>query len=183
MHDLKKILTFFFAIALLFLSHSTIFAQDTTSTNKANQEKIRHAARALIDSVGLCALITIDTTGKANVRTMDPFPPDKNFIIWLGTNRFSRKVQDIRHNSNVALYYNDPKGGGYVTIQGQAEIVDDPAQKSKRWKKEWEQFYQNREQTYILIKVYPEKLFIIDYRNGFTGDAMTWGANTYSFKN
>ena len=116
------------------------------------------------------------------MRTMDPFPPEENLVIWFGTNRLSRKVQDIRRNAKATLYYSDPHGAGYVTIQGNAAIVDNQAEKSKRWKKEWEQFYQDREKSYILIKFKPEKLFIIDYRNGFTGNAVTWGADTISFK-
>ncbi len=168
-------------ILLFVLSWRSSFAQIHENTAKTDGVTILKSARALIDSVAWCALVTIDSNGRANVRTMDPFPPDQNMIIWLGTNKNSRKVRDIRQHSSVSLYYNDPAGGGYVTIQGNAELVDDAASRAKYWKKRWDQFYTEREKTYVLIKVIPEKLFIIDYKNGLTGDAVTWEANSVSF--
>lgn len=92
------------------------------------------AAREIINDVRYCALITIDKTGRPQVRTMDPFPPEKDMVIWLGTNKKSKKVQEIRNDPRVTLYYADARGGGYVTISGIARLVDAPTEKARRWK-------------------------------------------------
>ena len=80
-------------------------------------------------SARFCALITIDESGSSHARTMDPFDPDENMIVWLGTNRNSRKVREIKNNPNVTLFYTQNKGVGYVSIIGNATIVDDKEKK------------------------------------------------------
>jgi general stress protein 26 len=132
------------------------------------------AAKEIINSARYCALITTDSLGENHVRTMDPFSPEDNMVIWLGTNSSTRKVKEIKKNHNVALYYNDPKGIGYVVINGKAQIIDDPEEITKRWKEEWTRFYPNREKDYILIKVVPKKMEVINYKLGIAGDPVTW---------
>jgi general stress protein 26 len=112
---------------------------------------------------------------------MDPFPPDSQFMIWMGTNRMSRKVEDIRRDSRVLVYYQDPGGAGYVTIAGRARLVDDPIERERRWKSEWEAFYTDREATYLLIAVTPERLEVVNYRAGVAGDSVTWGVPAVEF--
>jgi general stress protein 26 len=95
---------------------------------------------------------------------MDPFEPDENMVIWLGTNRNSRKVREIRNDPKVNLYYTQNKGFGYVSITGIAELVDDKAKKSVLWKDEWKNFYDQQRENYILMKVIPERLELINYK-------------------
>jgi len=132
------------------------------------------AAKEIIKAARYCALITTSSTGEIHVRTMDPFLPEDNMVIWLGTNSSTRKVKEIKNYHNVTLYYNDPKGIGYVVINGKAQIIDDPKETTKRWKEEWTRFYPNREKNYILIKVVSEKMEVINYKLGIAGDPVTW---------
>lgn len=164
-----------------FLCTKTGIAQDSKSTIKIDRELILTAAREMMDSVDYCALITLDKTGQPHVRTMDPFSPEEDTIVWLGTTKNSRKVMEIKNDARVSLYYADPGGSGYVTIEGTAFLIDDENEKSKRWKKEWEEFYPDREKTYILIKIVPKKLSVISYKHGLSGDPETWAAHTVEF--
>jgi general stress protein 26 len=132
------------------------------------------AAKKIIESSRYCALITTDSTGEIHVRTMDPFSPENNMVVWMGTNSDTRKVIEIRNNPNVTLYYSDPNGLGYVVISGNAQIIDEKEETAKRWKEEWAQFYPNREKNYILIKLVPEKMEVINYKLGIAGDPVTW---------
>ena len=59
-------------------------------------------------------------------------------------------------------------------IHGQAQIVDDPIEKQERWKDEWEAFYQNREEAYLLIKVTPEWMEVISNTRNIVGDPLSW---------
>jgi general stress protein 26 len=113
---------------------------------------------------------------------MDPFAPEEDMVIWLGTNSKSRKVQEISNDPRVTLYYADPEGGGYVAIAGTARLVDDPEEKARWWKEAWEAYYPNREDTYLLIMVAPEKLEILSYGHGITGDSETWRIPCIEFK-
>ena len=139
-------------------------------------------AREIIQR-GYCSLITIDSNGAPRVRAMDPFPPEANFEIWFGTNPNSRKVGEIKSNPTVTLYYLDNDGGSYVTIRGKAEIVEDAASKRKKWKTEWESFYPNYPEDYMLIKVIPLWMEIVSPKHNIEGDEKTWTPTVYHFGN
>ena len=132
------------------------------------------AAKEIMKATRYCALITLDKSGLPQVRTMDPFSPNEEMVVWLGTNMNSRKVSEIRNDSRVTLYYEAPDESGYVVIQGNACLIDDPGKKEKYWKDEWDGFYPDKNSTYTLIKVIPEKVEIISYRHGITGSSETW---------
>ncbi|MFQ5771354.1 MAG: hypothetical protein ACE5HX_12510, partial [bacterium] len=80
------------------------------------------------------------------------------------------------------LYYSDDKGVGYVAIIGTAILVDDPKEKVVWWKKEWDEFYKDQKESYLLIKVIPEKLEILNYKHGILGDTETWRTPSVEFK-
>ena len=143
--------------------------------------KLKKAAREIMTSAGTCALITIDQEGRPRVRVMDPFVPESDFTVWLGTNTNSRKVDQIKKDPKVTLYYLDIDGSGYVMIHGTAQIVIDQEEKEKRWKVEWEAFYPNKTEDYLLIKVSPEWLEVISYTRGIAGDPTTWEPPTVLF--
>lgn len=155
--------------------------QDNT-TERTGKNKLIAAAREIMSAARYCALVTLDARGHPQVRTMDPFPPDQDMVVWLGTNRKSRKVAEIRSNPRVVLYYFDPATQGYVTISGIARLVDDRREKAKRWKDEWKAFYPDREANYLVIAVTPEKLEIVCEQKGITGDAVNWDPPSVRFR-
>jgi general stress protein 26 len=157
-----------------------VLARDSMKT-LFNRDTLLVAAKELIASTPYCALITLDTTGYPVARTMDPFPPDKKMVVWLGTNKNSRKVQEIKNDSHVTLYYADSKGMGYVLIMGYAYLVDDQVKKQAYWKNEWDRFYSEQKSEYILIKVVPFRLEILDYGRGIVGDPQTWSVPFVEF--
>jgi len=113
---------------------------------------------------------------------MDPFPPDSGFTVWFGTNPRSRKVEQIRNNPKVTLYYLEESGSGYVMIYGKAQLVDDQEYKDKWWKEEWAAFYPDNKENYLLIKVTPEWMEVVSYIHGITGDPVTWEPPRITFK-
>ena len=158
-----------------------IAAQEVQSS-KHSHDTLISAAREIMDSTRWCALVTLDESGHPQVRTMDPFPPQEDMVVWLGTNSQSRKVKEIRNDSRVTLYYEDSDGAGYVVIKGHAYLVDDNEKKMQYWKEAWNQYYNDQKSNYILIKVIPDELEILDYRHGIIGDSLTWVAPTVEFK-
>ena len=168
-------------ITLGVLTSQFIIMESYAQEDAAHRVKVTQAAREIMLRSGQCALITVDKNGQPQVRTMDPFEPGDDFVIWLGTNPSSRKVAQIRNNNRVTLYYTDG-GNGYVSVYGTAELINDTQSKEKYWKQEWENFYPNKTDAYLLIKVIPERLEIISYTHGFHGNPLTWQPETVIIK-
>lgn len=166
----KKITATILPVLLFFTVQS--FAQSTEQDSLKIQ--IRSAARKMMEAAGTCALITLDENGLPMVRIMDPFAPESDFTVWLGTNPLSRKVQQIKRNPQVTLYYVDSDGSGYVVLHGSASLIDDPVEKEKHWKPQWKAFYPDNKEAFLLIRVRPQRMEVVSYRHGVFGDPVTW---------
>ena len=166
-------ISIYFVLSILLLLPFKGFSQKIESKD-ATRIKLISAAKEIMTSAGNCALITLDKEGRPRVRVMDPFIPENDLTVWFGTNLKSRKVNQIKNDSRVTLYYFDSKASGYVMIHGTAQIVDDKNEKENRWKDEWEAFYPNKQESYVLIKVSPKWMEVISYAHGITGDTITW---------
>jgi general stress protein 26 len=164
------------ALLLIAFSGTSVYGQD------ASREKLIAAARETMAAARYCALITSDSSGHPLARTLDPFPPDKNMVVWLGTNPRSRKVAAIRRNPRVTLYYFDREAQAYVTIAGLARLVNDPKSKAKWWKDEWSAFYHNRKKDYLLISVTPLRMEVVNVTKGIVGDPQTWKPPSVTFR-
>lgn len=156
----------------LLFAGSVVRSQETKKPLDRGQ--LIAAARATMSSARYCALITLDRNGHPHARTLDPFPPDENMVVWLGTNPRSRKVAEIRRHPRVTLYYFDRESQAYVSITGLARLVNDPKEKATRWKDEWKEFYPDRVKDYLLIAVVPDKLEVVIVTKGILGDPLTW---------
>ena len=146
------------------------------NTSKTPKMSLKEIAKELMVHAENAALITLDSIGVAHVRAMDPFLPEDNFTVWMGTNPKSLKVSQIQKNKLVSLYYFDKKSDGYITLQGVATIVNAKDKKKQYWKKEWKNFYKNNITDYILIKFVPNKAKIISEKHQVLGDSITWEA-------
>jgi len=147
----------------------------------SGETELTEAAREIIQASRYAALVTLSESGAPHARTMDPFPPDSQFVVWMGTNRASRKVEDIRNDPRVLIYYQDPNGAGYVTLEGRARLVDDSLEKETRWKEEWAAFYPDRGAAFLLIAVTPVRMEVMNYRRGVIGDSATWRVPVLEF--
>jgi general stress protein 26 len=157
-----------------------VFAQENAVLY--NRDTLITTARKMMETTRYCALITLDSTGHPDVRTLDPFSPDSNMVVWLGTSINTRKVKQINNDSRVTLYYPAQNAAGYVVIKGRAYIVQDSLKKQTYWKKEWARFYPEDKSNYTLIKVIPEKLEVIDYQHGIFGDSKTMAVPFVKFQ-
>lgn len=148
----------------------------TSQGSVHDREQLVEVARAVMAAAGHCALVTLDDDGAPRVRTMDPFPPERDLTVWLATNAGTRKVSDLGRDPRATLYYFDAAGGGYVSLVGRAEIVDDPDQKQARWKDAWGPFYEdgNRGEDYVLIRFVPERAEIVSLEYGVASEPRAW---------
>ncbi len=164
----------FVCLLLMLLSPSLVVAQDK-SKPAPDRAKIIAAARELMAAQTYCALITVDQTGRPQVRTMNPFPPEDDMTVYVATNTRSRKVEEIRNDSRVCLYYADhSKATGYVALSGRAVLVDDMKEIQKRKRAYWDQAFQPGLKNLVLIKVVPERLDVLNYKQSVVADTVTW---------
>lgn len=168
-------------ICLIFLSVGVCISQPARNASPS-RDSLLSAAREIMGMQKYCALITVDSAGHPHARTMNPFPPEEDMTVWIATNSRSRKVQELRNNPSVCVYYADHKEAhGSVAITGRAVLVDDMNEKMKRKRAYWEQAFPDFKYL-ILIKVIPEHLDVINYARGLSNDPLTFKAPSVEFE-
>lgn len=145
-----------------------------TAQDLPADRRILSVARELMTDARYAALITVDSTGAAQARTIEPFAPDGRLVVWFGTNPRTRKIAEITRDPRVTLYYFSTRYQGYVTIRGRARLVDDSVEKARRWKEAWAAFYPDRDADFLLVEVVPERIEVVSPAHGITGDPTTW---------
>lgn len=163
-------------ILLLTIAGSNLFAQ-----TEVNRDTMLVAARELIQETTYCGLVTIDYNGQPQVRTMNPFPVKYDMVIWFATSRSSRKVGEIKVNPKVAVYFADHNTAkGYVNISGKAEVIDDKELLQIMKRNYWNDI-PNWQDIFVLIKIVPEKMEVINYKHGLNNDPQTFKALSVDF--
>jgi len=146
----------------------------TRDLRSADPSPLERAARELIAGAKYAALITLGPDGHPQARTVENLPPEADFSVWFATTPRTRKVEEIRRDPRVTLYWFDPERLGYVTLIGLASIVTDSAERARHWQPGWEAFYPDRERDYLLIRVQPLRLEVVSPAHGITGDSLSW---------
>ena len=166
---------------LLLILLITIVASNLFAQTEVNRDTMLVAARELIQETTYCGLVTIDYNGQPQVRTMNPFPVKDDMIIWFATSRSSRKVGEIKANPKVAVYFADHNTAkGYVNISGKAEVIDDKELLQKMKRDYWNGI-PNWQDIFVLIKIVPEKMEVINYKHGLNNDPQTFKAPSVDF--
>jgi general stress protein 26 len=168
----------------IIMSFSALFSLNAIAQNTSSavpRDTLLKASIEIMKSAPFCALVSIDSTGHPQVRTMNPFPLGDELVIWFATGRKSRKVKEIKNNPNVCVYYADHvKTNGYVTLCGTAEIIDDKDLLVKMHRSYWDGI-PNWKDIFVLIKITPKTIDVINYTRGIQGDPETSRAATILF--
>jgi general stress protein 26 len=166
------------AVAITLVCTWAVVAAQGKAQAPPDRAKVLAAAREIMTAQQYCALITLDETGRPQARTMNPFAPDEDMVVWMATNTRSRKVDHIRRDPRVSLYYSDHgKATGYVAINGKAVLVDDMKEILARKRDYWDQAFPGPKNL-VLIKVIPERLEVVNYKQGFGADPATFRATS-----
>ena len=176
---MKKTFTFIATGGLLLFS--VIKTPVLCAQSSVNRDTILVAAREIIRETTYCALVTVDSTGQPQIRTMNPFPANNELITWFATSRTSRKVREIKNNPKVCVYYADHMAAkGYVNINGTAQVIDDKELLLKMKREYWNGI-PNWQNVFVLIKIVPESLEVINYKHGLNNAPDTFRAPSISF--
>jgi general stress protein 26 len=167
---MKKIPIFSISFCLLLLTAVNVHSQE------ANRDSLVKAALEIIHETHYCALVTVDSESQPQIRTMNPFPMKDEIVIWFATSRDSRKVREIRNNPKVNVYWADHVNAkGYVNITGTAEVIDDKELLVKMKRDYWEGMTDWKE-VFVLIKIVPKTLEVINYKHNLNNDPKTFKA-------
>ena len=170
---MKKFLFLFIGSLALLVLVLPIKLQAQSSFPK---DSIMVAAKEIITETHFCALVTMDSTGQPQIRTMNPFPLKDEFVIWFATSRTSRKAKEIKANPKVCVYWADHVNAkGYVNVTGTAEVIDDKKLLVKMKREYWEGMV-NWKEVFVLIKIVPNTIEVVNYKHGLNGDPKTFGA-------
>jgi general stress protein 26 len=171
-------------ITFLCLAFVTFFiSQQLNGQSAVNSDTIKIAAHEIMNETHYCGLVTIDSEGQPQMRTMNPFPANDELITWFATSRTSRKVAEIKNNPKVCVYYADHVNAkGYVSIAGTAQVIDDKDLLVKMKRDYWNGIpdWQNK---FVLIKIIPKKMEVINYKHGLNNDPNTLKAPSITFQN
>lgn len=125
-------------------------------------------AKSSMRSAEYCFLITLGEKGEANARLVQPFDPEEDWTIWVGTWSKSRKVEEIQKDNRVTLAFHDKESTAYVTLLGSAQIERDTRKKQKYWRQEWIGFLPQGPEgdEYVLVKFIPLRIELMSFSRG-----------------
>ena len=126
----------------------------------------------LMETCKAAILTTIDSEGfpitraMFNLRNKEQFPEfseffkkqEKEFIIYISTNTSSSKIEHVKRNPKINVYYCDPENFKGVMFGGEVDIIDDMDIKSKIWLDWWNRYYPEglEDPDYALLKLSPK---------------------------
>jgi len=167
---------FYFFILVSIISCQSKIDKKSSFRNDFSKEesKILQTADSVIKSAYYTTLITLDNKNQPRARIVEPFLPEKSYVIWMATNPKSRKVNQLKNNATATLHYFDKSKLAYVSLMGNAFLVNNDSIKKKKFKEGWEKFYANKKEAYLLIKFVPKTLELISISDNYFGDKTTW---------
>jgi general stress protein 26 len=97
-------------------------------------EDLLRLARETVDAVPTCLAITIDGNGDANARAINVSKLTHAWTLRFMTDRRTRKVGEIARRGRMTLVFYHQAGGAYVTLVGDARVIEDDAVKQQVWR-------------------------------------------------
>lgn len=101
----------------------------TYTTREAGVEKIAE----LVKDIRTAMLMTLDAQGFPKERQMGTSSAPFDGSLWFFTDKDLHKVHEIRANRRVSVAYSSPSSESYLSLTGEAEVVDDRARIAKLW--------------------------------------------------
>jgi len=129
--------------------------------NIENIEKLK----GLVNNIGIAMLVTVNPAKELKSRPMSTANIDTEGNMWFFTDEFSDKVAEISYNNDVMINYASPALKKYISIYGNASLVNDIDQIKDLWNPAFKAWFPEAEtdDAVILLKVTPSH---IEYWDG-----------------
>ena len=137
---------------------------------RSGVQPVLAAARATMHRKKYCLLATTAGDGGINARVLQPFPPDAEFTVWLGTSPASRKAGQLAARLPATLVYEDDARSACVVLGGTVTLVDDLAERRRRFSPFWRAFWPDGPEgpDFILLRFAPSRIEVWDARRRIT---------------
>lgn len=137
---------------------------------RSGVQPVLAAARATMHRKKYCLLATTDDDGGIDARVLQPFPPDAEYTVWLGTSPASRKAGQLRRDSRATLVYEDDVRSACVVLVGTVTLVDDLAERRRRFSPFWRAFWPDGPEgpDFVLLRFAPSRIEVWDARRRIT---------------
>jgi len=136
-------------------------------------EEVEKLSLELIETSKAAYLTTIDNEGfpitraMFNLRNKEQFPEfseffanqEHEYIIYISTNTSSSKIEHIKKNPKICVYYCDPENFKGVMFGGEVDKIDDMEIKRKIWLDWWTRYYPEglEDPDYALLRLNPKQ--------------------------
>lgn len=112
----------------------------------------------LIDGIQFAMLTTLTPDGELHSRPMATHDQKSLDELWFFTYRNSGKVHEIDRDHHVNLAYADPDKNRWVSVAGQATVIEDVEKARELWSPALKAWFPDGPQTkdLALLKVVPE---------------------------
>lgn len=124
--------------------------------------------KELVEDIDFTMLTTRDAAGNLVGRPMSTRQMDEQGDIWFFTVKDSTAVNEAEAHHEVGLSYVNAKGHRYVSVAGQAAIVDDPAKMSELYSPSLDIWFEDGLDTpgITLLRVTPVECEFWEPRHG-----------------
>ncbi len=155
-------------------------ASPTNLYRTDDEAKILAAAKAILEEDFIATLITLDASGVPRARSIGVWTPDNDFVLWMGTRRTSRKVDQIRGNPNATIHFaQDDMSGSfknayYASFMGTATVhIDNATVKARAPEEKYRRSqWPNFPDDYAAIRF--ETKWLEVYGRGIKGKSENW---------
>lgn len=169
-----------FALSVIVSASCSIYTELNAQTS-VKRDSLLLATHEIISETTYCGLATVDSSGQPRIRTMNPFPVKDDLVIWFATSRTSRKVSEIKDNPKVCVYFaNHLTAKGYVNITGSASVIDN-RELLIQMKRDYWNGIPGWQEKFVLIKIIPETIEVVNYKHGLNNDPVTFRAPTITY--
>ena len=135
-------------------------------------EEVKKLSIELMESSKAAYLTTIDlhgypiTRAMFNLRNKEQFPEFSGFFeklgnafeIYISTNTSSSKIEHMKKNPKISIYYCEPDDFKGVMFNGDVEIIEDLEIKKQIWLDWWTKYYHEglEDPDYALLRLKPK---------------------------
>lgn len=104
-------------------------------------QQTHKSLRELVGPYKFVAFTTIGANGMPNTRPMATQEAEPDMDLWFAARLDSEKVEELRKNPKVGLYYLNPENWHYVSVGGTVEIIQDQERFKRYWEDSWRQWF------------------------------------------
>jgi general stress protein 26 len=115
------------------------------------------------------ALLVTEGDEGPDARVIQPFRPDSDFRVHLGTAAGSRKVRQLAATGRAVLVYERDRDGACVVAHCTARLLDDRASRHRYFMPLWRAFWpEGPDDDFVVVRCVPQVIEVWDARRAVT---------------